>query len=117
MAVKSFLGSKKKSSKHDNRGTPPILFEEHTQFLIKYIDSNAASTVDLAHDELCKAFPGLRILVNAVYKHMRTKCNLSLKRAEILHEERDSDATIRKRKLYIEKCKENHVDYQKNCVL
>ncbi|KAG1206726.1 hypothetical protein G6F35_011149 [Rhizopus arrhizus] len=76
---------------------------KHTQFLIKYIDSNAASTVDLAHDELCKAFPGLRILVNAVYKHMRTKCNLSLKRAEILHEERDSDATIRKRKLYIEK--------------
>ncbi|KAG0781175.1 hypothetical protein G6F21_011780 [Rhizopus arrhizus] len=33
---------------------------------------------------------------------MRTKCNLSLKRAEILREERGSD-TIQKRKLYIEK--------------
>ncbi|KAG0931028.1 hypothetical protein G6F57_010864 [Rhizopus arrhizus] len=46
---------------------------------------------------------------------MRTKCNLSLKRAEILREERDSD-TIQKRKLYIEKSKENNVDYQKSRV-
>lgn len=115
VVVKSFLGSKK-NSKHDNRGRPPILIEEHTQFLIKYIDSNAASTVDLAHDELCRAFPGLKISVNAVYKHMRMKCNLSLKRAEILREERDSDTIIRKRKLYIEKCKENNVHYQMNCV-
>lgn len=106
----------KKSSKHDNRGRPPILIEEHTQFLIKYIDSNVASTVDLVHDELCKPFPGLRISVNVVYKHMGTKCNLSLKGAEILRKERDSDTTIRKRKLHIEKCKENNVDYQKNCV-
>ncbi|KAI9483993.1 MAG: hypothetical protein EXX96DRAFT_479214 [Benjaminiella poitrasii] len=106
----------KKSSKHDNRGRPPILIEEYTQFLIEYIDSNATSTVDLAHDESCKAFPGLRISVNAVYKHMRTKCNLFLKRAKTLREERDSDTTIRKRKLYIEKCKENNVDYQKNYV-
>ncbi|KAG0755266.1 hypothetical protein G6F24_011945 [Rhizopus arrhizus] len=87
----------------NERDGPRILIEEHTQLLIKYIDSNAAPTVDLAHDELCKAFPGLRSSVNAVYKHMRTKCNLSLKRAEILCEERDSDTTIRKRKLYIEK--------------
>jgi hypothetical protein len=92
------------------------LREEHTQFLVNYIDSTAASTVDLAHDELCKAFSGLKISVNAVYKDMRTKCNLYLKRAEILCEERDPDTTIRKRKLYIEKCKENNVDCQKNCV-
>jgi hypothetical protein len=92
------------------------LREEHTQFLVNYIDLNATSTVDLAYDELFKAFPSLKISVNAVYKHMRTKCNLSLKRAEILREERDSDTTIRKRKLYIEKCKENNDDYQKNCV-
>ena len=114
VAVKSFLGSK--SSKQDNRGRPPILIEEYTQFLIKCVDSNAVSTVDLAIDELCKAFLDLRISVNAVYKHMRTKYNLTLKRAEILRKERDSDTTIRKRKLYIEKCKENNADYQKNCV-
>lgn len=71
--------------------------------------------MDLAHDELYKAFPGLRNSVNAVYKHMRTKYNLSLKRAEIFREERDSDTTIRKRRLYIEKCKENNVNYQRNC--
>ncbi|KAI7903001.1 uncharacterized protein BX663DRAFT_569045, partial [Cokeromyces recurvatus] len=85
---------KKKNVKHDNRGRLPILFEEHIQFLIKYIESNAVSTVDLAHNELCKAFPGLRISVNAVYKHMRTKCNLYLRRAEVLREERDPDTTI-----------------------
>ncbi|KAI7863901.1 hypothetical protein BDF14DRAFT_1699869, partial [Spinellus fusiger] len=76
----------KRSSKHDNCGRPPILIKEYIQFLTKYIDSNTVSTVDLAHDELFKAFPGLGILVNAVYKHMRTKY------------------------------KENNVDYQKSCV-
>ncbi|EIE79533.1 hypothetical protein RO3G_04238 [Rhizopus delemar RA 99-880] len=35
-------------SKQDNRGGPSILIEEHTQLLIKCIDSNAASTVNLA---------------------------------------------------------------------
>ena len=113
---KELPGFKKKRSKQDNRGRSPILIEEHTQFLIKYIDLNVASTVDLAYDELCQAFPGLKISVNAVYKHMRTKCNLCLKRAKILCEKRNSDMTIRKRKLYIEECKENNVDYQKNCV-
>ncbi|EIE90043.1 hypothetical protein RO3G_14754 [Rhizopus delemar RA 99-880] len=99
-----FQKKKKHTHKQDNRGWLPILREEHTQFLVNYIDSNAASTVDLAYDELCKAFPGLEISVNAVYK------------AEILREEHDPDTTIRKRKLYIEKCKENNVNYQKNRV-
>ncbi|KAL0086171.1 hypothetical protein F4703DRAFT_1736950, partial [Phycomyces blakesleeanus] len=65
---------------------------------------------------LCKPFPGLRISVNGVYKHMRTKFNLSLKRVEILREKRYSDTAIRKGKLYIKKCKENDVDHQKNCI-
>ncbi|KAG0982027.1 hypothetical protein G6F29_006620 [Rhizopus arrhizus] len=105
-----------KNTKQDNREWPPVLREEHIQFLVNYIDSNATSTVDLAHDELCKAFSGLKISVNAVHKDMRTKCNLYLKRTEILCEKRVSDTTIRKRKLYVEKCKENNVDCQKNCV-
>ncbi|KAG0746882.1 hypothetical protein G6F57_004815 [Rhizopus arrhizus] len=54
---KELPGFKKKRSKQDNRGRSPILIEEHTQFLIKYIDLNVASTVDLAYDELCQAFP------------------------------------------------------------
>ncbi|CAO3664015.1 unnamed protein product [Rhizopus stolonifer] len=49
----------KKNKGQDNRGRPPILKEEHSQFLINYIGLNAASTVDLAHDELRKAFPSL----------------------------------------------------------
>lgn len=71
-----FQKKKKHTHKQDNRGWLPILREEHTQFLVNYIDSNAASTVDLAYDELCKAFPGLEISVNAVYKYVRTKCNI-----------------------------------------
>lgn len=72
----------------------------------------ASSTVDSAHHELHKAFTDLKISVNTVYKHTLSKCNFSLKRAEILPEKHNSIGI-----LCIEDCIEC-IDYdQKSHVL
>ncbi|ORE03303.1 hypothetical protein BCV72DRAFT_315664, partial [Rhizopus microsporus var. microsporus] len=55
--TKSFKVQKKKK---DNRGRPPVFTGEYAQFLIKYIDSNIASTVHQTHDELYKTFLRLK---------------------------------------------------------
>ncbi|KAI7902992.1 uncharacterized protein BX663DRAFT_551849 [Cokeromyces recurvatus] len=65
-----------------------ILEEEDFQLEEGYLVPEAAKKASIP------PFPDLRISVNAVYKHMRTKCNLYLRRAEILREERDPDTTI-----------------------
>lgn len=54
-----------------------------------------------------------------IFHRFNVQClskNLLLKRAEIIREECESNKTIKKRKLYIERCKEHNVDHQKNCV-
>lgn len=58
----------------------------------------------------------LTVIIEVLSEVPASRSHPSLKRAKIFREERDSDKTIEKRRLYIEKYKESHVDYQKNCV-
>jgi hypothetical protein len=64
-------------------GTMSKLKDEHTRFIVKYID-NEPNSVALSQikDALTQKFPDLNVSNSALHRHMKAKCCLSLKRTQ-----------------------------------
>lgn len=108
---------KKKSVKNDD--TLPgntKLSEVHTNYVIELVDKNPCIAVNHIREELYLKFKNLTISVAALHAHMKNKCFLSLKNAQIYTRDRDAERTLNLRFDFITQWKEAGVDFMKNCV-
>lgn len=84
--------------------------EEHSKFLVDYIEKNTTAILD-------EKFEGLKISVSAIHKHLVHKHNITLKKLEKIPAARNSDRVIALRKAVVEQYKSDaDMDFSKNCV-
>jgi transposase len=93
------------------------LTEEHSKFLVEYVDEHPAAVFSDIRHHLCKAFFGLTISISALHRHLVQKWKVTLKKLEKLTTTRNSDQVVVLRKEKIEEwnaipC----LDFCKNCV-
>lgn len=74
------------------------LTEEHSRFLVEYIDERAAAVLSDIKHHLCEAFPGLTISISALHRHLVQNCKVTLKKLEKLTAARNSDRVVALRK-------------------
>jgi transposase len=100
------------------RGRPRAkLTEEHSKFLVDYIEKNTTAILDELKLKLCEKFEGLKISISAIHRHLVHKHNITLKKLEKIPAARNSDRVIALRKAIIEQYKsEADMDFSKNCV-
>ncbi|KAI8076139.1 hypothetical protein BDF21DRAFT_319741, partial [Thamnidium elegans] len=79
-------------------GTISPLKQEHTVFIIKFIETFATATIEHVREALMKEFETLYISKSAVRRHMKTYCALSMKRLEKIPAKRNAEETIKLRK-------------------
>ncbi|KAL1926453.1 hypothetical protein VTP01DRAFT_5782 [Rhizomucor pusillus] len=65
-----------------------ILTEEHVKALIDFTDANLSAVVVEVTEHLMRQFDGLKVTHSTAYNFMRTKCNLSVKKADFQSAER-----------------------------
>ena len=93
------------------------LTEEHSRFLMEYIDEYPAAVLSDIKYYLCEAFPGLTISISALHRHLVQNCKLTLKKLEKLTAARNSDRVVALRKEKVEEWKATRsLDFCKNCV-
>lgn len=63
-------------------GRKPILTEEHSKFLIGYIEEHPLAVVEWTMEALCNEFEGLKISKTALRDHIVNDCALSFKRVK-----------------------------------
>ncbi|KAI8380696.1 hypothetical protein BD560DRAFT_487341 [Blakeslea trispora] len=74
------------------RGRPRNkLTEEHSKFLVDYIEKNTTAILDELKLKLCEKFEGLKISISAIHKHLVHKHNITLKKLEKIPAARNSD--------------------------
>jgi transposase len=91
------------------------LTEEHSQFLIYYIDEHPTAVLSDIRIALCEALPGLSISISALHRQLVQKCRLTLKKLQKLPAARNSDRMLMLRRERIEEW-EAFQSYDKNCV-
>ena len=93
------------------------LTEEHSRFLVEYIDEHPAAVLSDIKHHLCEAFPGLTISISALHRHLVQNCKVTLKKLEKLTAARNSDRVVALRKEKVEEWKATpSLDFCKNCV-
>lgn len=97
-------------------GRPPVLTEEHQQFLINFIDERPSSVLDEMIEGLTSHFAGLTIKKSALHDFVTKKCNITLKRAHFHSIERNSPEKIEERYCWVKKMLDTDMDYLSNCV-
>ncbi|KAI8372017.1 hypothetical protein EDC96DRAFT_439214, partial [Choanephora cucurbitarum] len=60
-----------------------ILSEEHKQFILNYIDENPSAVVTEMAESLMQNFADLDVSRSIIYNFVTTKCNLSIKQAQL----------------------------------
>ncbi|OBZ86343.1 hypothetical protein A0J61_05617 [Choanephora cucurbitarum] len=95
-------------------GAMSKLKEEHTRFIIHYID-NEKKDGALMHirEALQKEFPGLEVSCSALHRHMKSKCAISLKRIHLSPETRNDAELIAAIETWLAS---KDMDLEKNCV-
>ncbi|KAI8635876.1 hypothetical protein BD408DRAFT_438457 [Parasitella parasitica] len=95
-------------------GRPPVLTEEHQQFLINFIDEKQSSVLDeMMIEGLTSHFAGLTIKKSALHDFVTKKCNITLKRAHFHSIERNSPEKIEERYCSVKKMFETDMDFSK----
>ncbi|CAO3701945.1 unnamed protein product [Rhizopus stolonifer] len=97
-------------------GRPPILDEEHKEFLVNLIDEKPSIVLDEMMENLTDQFSSLQIKKTALYNFVTKKCNISLKRAHFHAVDRNSPEKIQARHRWVEVWNETDMDYLSNCV-
>lgn len=97
-------------------GRVPSLGEEHSIFLVNYINKKPSLSFDEIMNGLSAQFMNLNISKTAVYNFMKEKCRISLKKAHFHSMERNSSEKIQKRYEWIKKWVKTDVDYPSNCI-
>jgi transposase len=100
------------------RGRPRAkLTEEHSKFLVDYIEKNTTAILDELKLKLCEKFEGLKISISAIHRHLVHKHNITLKKLEKIPAARNSDRVIALRKAIVEQYKSDaDMNFSKNCV-
>jgi transposase len=91
------------------------LTEEHSQFLICYVDEHPTAVLSDIRIALCEALPRLSISISALHRQLVQKCRLTLKKLQKLPAARNSDRMLMLRRERIEEW-EAFQSYDKNCV-
>lgn len=101
-----------------SRGRPRNkLTEEHSKFLVAYIEKNTTAILDELKLKLCEKFEGLKISISAIHKHLVHKHNITLKKLDKIPAARNFDRVIALRKAIVEQYKSDaDMDFSKNCV-
>jgi hypothetical protein len=82
------------------RGRKKILTDEHTAFIINYLDENPITTLDGLSKSLFKEFGGLKLANSTLYNHIQKECRYSLKRARKMMDKKNAEQTLDKRELF-----------------
>ncbi|KAI8095124.1 uncharacterized protein B0P05DRAFT_524806 [Gilbertella persicaria] len=95
-------------------GAMSKLKEEHTKFIINYID-NEKKDGALIHirDALRREFPDLEVSSSALHRHMKAKCAISLKRLHTPPESRNDADLLAAIETWLAS---KDMDFEKNCV-
>ncbi|KAG1138214.1 hypothetical protein G6F37_010694 [Rhizopus arrhizus] len=62
------------------QGRPPLLNENHKQYLIRFMNQNPLAGLNQALENLLNQFPGLSVSKSTLYNFMTKECNLSFKK-------------------------------------
>ncbi|CAO3665054.1 unnamed protein product [Rhizopus stolonifer] len=102
------------------RTAPGLIMANHSQFIENLVESRSECTLDEISLLLQEEFPEdfeRRLSVSAVHKHLVSKLNFTLKKAEIYSERRNHEEIRQKRYDYVNKIiTEDRVHYGQNCV-
>jgi transposase len=95
-------------------GVMSKLKDEHTRFIINYIDHETTpSSLTQIKEALRDHFEGLSVSNSALHRHMRAKCAVSLKRLEKSPETRNDVEVMAAIENWIAS---KDMDFEKNCV-
>lgn len=97
-------------------GRPPVLTEDHKEFLINLVDEKPSLVLEEMVESLTSQFSDLQIQKSAVHSFITKKCNISLKRAHFHSIERNSPDKIEDRYNWVKLWQETDMDYMSNCV-
>jgi hypothetical protein len=97
-------------------GPQPILSENHTSHVIKYIEDNPTAVIDDVLSSLCATFENLELTKSTVHNHIKEKCGFTLKRAEKIPQQRNSIETVDKRVDWAAKWINSDMNFLTNCV-
>ncbi|KAI9282316.1 hypothetical protein BY458DRAFT_552534 [Sporodiniella umbellata] len=78
-------------------GRKCILSKEHKTVIINFIDASPSASIVEVTEHLLNQFDDLKVSRSTVYDFMKSKCNLSLKKADFHSVERNSSAKIEER--------------------
>ena len=74
------------------------LFQAHSLFFMDFYEKKADATLNEARVAVMEAFPGLKITIYAISKHLKKHCNLTMKKLEKLPKARNTAETLQLRK-------------------
>jgi len=83
-----------------SNGEPLLLKQEHTDFIVGYIEENPFSSVNDLTDVLVAKFSGLSISPTTVHEHMKEHCHLSFKWVRAETDKHNSLESKEKRKAW-----------------
>jgi transposase len=98
-------------------GRPPVLTDEHKNYMIQWADENTDSVVleDML-DALTEKFGYLQITRSGFYKIAREKCRITFKKAHLQPVERNTPEKIKQRYEWVKRWMETDLDFTSNCV-
>jgi transposase len=112
---KDFIERKSGNGRHVGR--PPILNDEHKEFLIDMVDENTSPlTLDDMMKSLTTQFGQPDIVKTAFYNSVTKKCSISLKRIHFHLLERNNPDKIEERYQWVSHWMKTDMDYISNCV-
>ncbi|KAG1050394.1 hypothetical protein G6F43_007324 [Rhizopus delemar] len=98
-------------------GRPPVLTDEHMNFLIQWADENTDSVVlDDMRRALTEKFGNLQISRTGFYNFVREKCRITFKKAHLQPIERNTPEKIEERYEWVKRWMETDLDFTSNCV-
>ncbi|KAG1051641.1 hypothetical protein G6F43_006164 [Rhizopus delemar] len=98
-------------------GRPPVLIDEHKNYIIQWADENTDSVVlEYMLDALTEKFGYLQITRSGFYKFVMQKCRITFKKTHLQPIERNTPEKIEQRYEWVKRWMETDLDFTSNCV-
>ncbi|CEP09474.1 hypothetical protein [Parasitella parasitica] len=95
----------------------PDLQEEHVDFILNLIDDWAPTTLAVMREKLMEGFPGLKVSKTGIYRFIKTRCALSMKKLELHSERRRDPSTLKARRNVVQQWMDDPmIEFESNCV-
>jgi hypothetical protein len=98
------------------KGRPSTFTEEHDSFLIKLIDNDPQIIVSDIMEMLIVEFEGFSISNSQLNHHLKNDLCLTMKKATLEAEARNSPENLQERFDWFMKWKDSDLDFTRNCV-